>query len=256
MQRDLPGQTDRHDHGHDLRLHRHQVDAIRAAKTGSSYVLTTGTGSGESLAYLVPIVDHVLRRGVGKGIQAIVVYPMNALANSQYGELEKFLGYGYPEGQQPVRFARYTGQESEEARQEIITNTSRYPAYHLRDARADPDPPSGPQHRHGCRGTWVLGSRRVAHVSRATGRRRSPPRPSGSRSVPPQPTECGRAWPGPRPAWPRGGTTTAATSRRSTCPREPCGWSSARAAPNEQERRAGAPHRGGAVVLRRGSSTD
>jgi ATP-dependent helicase YprA (DUF1998 family) len=114
--------TDRHDHGRDLRLHRHQVDAIRAAKSGGSYVLTTGTGSGKSLAYLVPIVDHVLRRGAGKGIQAIVVYPMNALANSQYGELEKFLGYGYPEGQPPVRFARYTGQESEEARQAIITN--------------------------------------------------------------------------------------------------------------------------------------
>jgi ATP-dependent helicase YprA (DUF1998 family) len=114
--------TDRHDHGRDLRLHRHQVDAIRAAKPGGSYVLTTGTGSGKSLAYLVPIVDYVLRRGAGQGIQAVVVYPMNALANSQYGELEKFLGYGYPEGNQPVRFARYTGQESEEARQGIIAN--------------------------------------------------------------------------------------------------------------------------------------
>ncbi len=70
-------------------LHRHQVDAIRAARTGANYVLTTGTGSGKSLAYIVPIVDHVLRRGSGKGIQAIVVYPMNALANSQLGELEQ-----------------------------------------------------------------------------------------------------------------------------------------------------------------------
>ena len=58
------------------------------AKAGGNYVLTTGTGSGKSLAYIVPIVDHVLRRGSGKGIQAIVVYPMNALANSQMGELE------------------------------------------------------------------------------------------------------------------------------------------------------------------------
>jgi ATP-dependent helicase YprA (DUF1998 family) len=71
-----------------LLLHRHQREAIEAARTGSNYVLTTGTGSGKSLAYLVPIVDHVLRNGSGKGIQAIVVYPMNALANSQAGELE------------------------------------------------------------------------------------------------------------------------------------------------------------------------
>src|SRR5262249_6932593 len=73
-----------------LRLHRHQSDAIRVAATGLPYVLTTGTGSGKSLAYIVPVVDHVLRRGSGQGIQAIIIYPMNALANSQRGELEKF----------------------------------------------------------------------------------------------------------------------------------------------------------------------
>jgi ATP-dependent helicase YprA (DUF1998 family) len=91
--------------GRDLRLHRHQAEAIRVARSGRSYILTTGTGSGKSLAYIIPIVDHVLRRGAGKGIQAVVVYPMNALANSQDGELTKFLCLGYPEGQPPVRFA-------------------------------------------------------------------------------------------------------------------------------------------------------
>lgn len=105
--------------GKPLRLHRHQVDAIRAAQTGDNYVLTTGTGSGKSLAYIVPIVHHVLQRGSGQGIQAIVVYPMNALANSQYGELEKFLCQGYPSGKEPVTFARYTGQEGEEERARI-----------------------------------------------------------------------------------------------------------------------------------------
>jgi ATP-dependent helicase YprA (DUF1998 family) len=90
--------------GQPLRLHKHQVDAIKAAKAGDSYVLTTGTGSGKSLAYIVPIVDYVLRRGSGRGIQAIVIYPMNALANSQFNELEKFLRYGYPEGKLPCYF--------------------------------------------------------------------------------------------------------------------------------------------------------
>ena len=65
--------------GGPMRLHRHQLEAIQQATSNQNYVLTTGTGSGKSLSYIVPIVDHVLRRGSGKGIQAIVVYPMNAL---------------------------------------------------------------------------------------------------------------------------------------------------------------------------------
>jgi len=80
-----------HDPGEDLRLHRHQAEAIRTARAGRNYVLTTGTGSGKSLAYIVPVVDHVLRREPGRGVQAIIVYPMNALANSQYGELRQSL---------------------------------------------------------------------------------------------------------------------------------------------------------------------
>ncbi len=90
------------------------------AQAGANYVLTTGTGSGKSLAYIIPIVDHVLKRGSGRGVQAIVVYPMNALANSQEGELKKFLQLGYPDGKGPVTFARYTGQEKDDKRNQII----------------------------------------------------------------------------------------------------------------------------------------
>ena len=103
-----------------LNLYQHQVDGIRAAKDEDNFVLTTGTGSGKSLAYIIPIVNHVLHIGSGKGVQAIIVYPMNALANSQEGELKKFLCHGYPEGQSPVTFHRYTGQEKEEERQQIL----------------------------------------------------------------------------------------------------------------------------------------
>lgn len=103
-----------------LTLHRHQEEAIRVAASGRSYVLTTGTGSGKSLAYIVPIVDHVLKAGPRDGrIKAIVVYPMNALANSQAHELEKFVNYGFPSGAAPLTFARYTGQEDEERREQI-----------------------------------------------------------------------------------------------------------------------------------------
>ncbi|MCZ7537349.1 MAG: DEAD/DEAH box helicase [Acidimicrobiia bacterium] len=108
-----------------LTFHRHQADAIAAAATGHSYVLTTGTGSGKSLAYIVPIVDRVLRereQDPRRGVKAIIVYPMNALANSQVLELEKFLQYGYGDGDQPVTFARYTGQESQDDRRKILAD--------------------------------------------------------------------------------------------------------------------------------------
>jgi ATP-dependent helicase YprA (DUF1998 family) len=108
--------------GKAMRLHRHQEQAIRVAREGRSCVLTTGTGSGKSLAYIVPIVDFVLRNGSGRGVKAIVVYPMNALANSQEGELRKFLCHGYPDGKGPVTFRRYTGQENDEQRKEIIAS--------------------------------------------------------------------------------------------------------------------------------------
>ena len=109
-----------------LVLYQHQAEAIDIARRDESYVLTTGTGSGKSLSYFIPIVDDVLRRRKAgdscKGITAIVVYPMNALCNSQREELGKFLRLGYGEGKGPVTFARYTGQESEEQRQLIAKN--------------------------------------------------------------------------------------------------------------------------------------
>src|SRR4051794_35933727 len=42
-----------------VRLHRHQRQAIDAAQEGQHYVVTTGTGSGKSLTYILPIVDHI-----------------------------------------------------------------------------------------------------------------------------------------------------------------------------------------------------
>ena len=101
-----------------LPLYLHQEQAIQAAAADRNYVLTTGTGSGKSLAYIIPIVDHVLRVGSGGGVKAIVVYPMNALVNSQREELEKFLHFG-PWENPPVTFERYTGQDDRDARRAI-----------------------------------------------------------------------------------------------------------------------------------------
>ena len=103
--------------GKPLSLYKHQVEAIEKAAEGRSYVLTTGTGSGKSLAYIIPIVDYVLRNDGLPGIKAIIVYPMNALANSQVQELKKFLG---KDG--VVSYKRYTGQEDDDERESILAD--------------------------------------------------------------------------------------------------------------------------------------
>lgn len=114
------------EHGYPLDLHQHQREAIEIARGGASYMLTTGTGSGKSLSYIVPIVDSVLRQHAAgtyqPGVKAIIVYPMNALANSQQHELTKFLEHGYPTGGEPVTFRRYTGQDREAERVEILAD--------------------------------------------------------------------------------------------------------------------------------------
>lgn len=115
-------QDKRQDPPKPMTLYQHQVDAIRKAADGRSYVLTTGTGSGKSLAYIIPIVDYVLRHPEEKGIKAIIVYPLNALANSQQQELEKFINRGYPDGRGPVTFAKYTGQETSAEKEAIREN--------------------------------------------------------------------------------------------------------------------------------------
>ena len=108
-----------------LRFHRHQAQAIAKARAGKSYVVTTGTGSGKSLCFFVPVVDAIVRArkaGQPRRTRAIIVYPMNALANSQIKEIEKFISQaGLPNDLKPV-VRRYTGQESQEERQRIADN--------------------------------------------------------------------------------------------------------------------------------------
>ncbi len=104
-----------------LTLYRHQRRAIDLAREGKHYVVTTGTGSGKSMTYMLPIVDHVLRnRPEEHTVRAIIVYPMNALINSQEKALERFLGSD--PASRAVRFARYTGQENQATKDAILAD--------------------------------------------------------------------------------------------------------------------------------------
>jgi ATP-dependent helicase YprA (DUF1998 family) len=112
----------RTDDGQPFRLYHHQHQAITQAAQGRSFVVTSGTGSGKSLCYFIPITDYVLRQTTPpECIVALVVYPMNALVNSQLQALERFkANYEQRTGRPfPLRFAKYTGETSEADRQAL-----------------------------------------------------------------------------------------------------------------------------------------
>jgi len=108
--------------GKSITLYRHQMQAVAKATARQSFAVTTGTGSGKSLCFFIPIIDAAIRAhasGEERRTRAIVIYPMNALANSQREELHKFLDQsGLPENLRPT-FARYTGQEDQDERERI-----------------------------------------------------------------------------------------------------------------------------------------
>lgn len=105
----------------DYRLYRHQVEAITKNSEKMDFVVTSGTGSGKSLTFMAPIFDYMVKHKSGKGIKAIIVYPMNALINSQEEEIGK-LKKQFEErtGENfPVSYGKYTGQETKEEREKI-----------------------------------------------------------------------------------------------------------------------------------------
>ncbi len=74
-------------------------------------IVTTGTGSGKTECFLFPILDHCLRaRKEGqKGIKAIILYPMNALATDQEKRFAKVIWRTAELKQAGVRVGNYTG---------------------------------------------------------------------------------------------------------------------------------------------------
>ncbi|NVN97150.1 DEAD/DEAH box helicase, partial [Candidatus Nomurabacteria bacterium] len=105
-------------------VYKHQTQAIIKGNEGQGFVVTSGTGSGKSLTYISTIFNHLFKNPNKSGIKAIIVYPLNALINSQEAALTGFednyrkrTGHGFP-----FTFAKYTGQEKQDERERVIAN--------------------------------------------------------------------------------------------------------------------------------------
>ena len=69
-------------------LYSHQLAAYRLAQSGANVALVTGTASGKSLAYNLPVLSELLNNPSGR---ALYLFPTKALAQDQLASLQKLL---------------------------------------------------------------------------------------------------------------------------------------------------------------------
>ncbi|MCQ2366071.1 MAG: DEAD/DEAH box helicase [Akkermansia sp.] len=122
----LPGAPDK------VHLYKHQEEAIRKAHDDKNIIVCTGTGSGKTESFLIPVIDWIIRchkKDPGemytKGVRAMILYPMNALVNDQMRRLREIFkaaeklpdnleSFDY-DAIKNTSFGHYTGELSDKA---------------------------------------------------------------------------------------------------------------------------------------------
>lgn len=111
-------------------LYLHQIVALEKANARENIVVTTGTGSGKTECFLLPIIDFLLREEeagtLDNAVRAIIIYPMNALANDQIKRLQRLL-----KDHPAIRFGLYNG-NTEQKKDRALEE---YHRVHGRDAQ-------------------------------------------------------------------------------------------------------------------------
>ena len=109
----------------DRPLYAHQEQSIRLIVGGANTVISTGTGSGKTECFLLPVLHHLLcekaEGTLSAGVRALLLYPMNALANDQMSRLRTLLA-PYP----AITFGRYIGDTKADYRAALATFRQRF----------------------------------------------------------------------------------------------------------------------------------
>ncbi len=135
--------------------YQHQAEAlVQSLVKGRSLLVMTGTGSGKTECFLLPILGKLSMEARDKAesfqktsaVRAILLYPMNALVNDQLGRLRLLFGDARVVSKfkewagRPARFARYTsrtlypGVRSAKKDQERLAPIGRYYVHYLEEA--------------------------------------------------------------------------------------------------------------------------
>jgi len=119
------------------RAYTHQCRAVEYFIRGKNFIVATGTGSGKTESFLMPILSNLAIESTQRqntwampGVRALLLYPMNALVNDQLGRLRRLFGNA------AVREA-LRGSNNRNARFGMYTSRSPYPG--LRNKKKDKD---------------------------------------------------------------------------------------------------------------------
>lgn len=103
--------------------YNHQVSAFQrlCGSAPQSTLVATGTGSGKTECFTLPILDHcAVNRG--KGIKAVIIYPMNALASDQAQRLAGAI-FQHSQTRGRVRVGLYTGDSESSVQRQMSRNS-------------------------------------------------------------------------------------------------------------------------------------
>lgn len=96
-------------------LYMHQENSIRKVSEGNNLIVTTGTGSGKTESFLIPVFDQLLREEeagtLGAGVRTLIIYPMNALVNDQIRRIREIIST--VQSGTNITFGRFTGETEE-----------------------------------------------------------------------------------------------------------------------------------------------